>query len=39
MVSAGTAGGVQQPQGKASRVSTAGRYLVPISPLVNNYFN
>jgi len=35
----GTAGGVQQPQENASRASTAGRYLVPISPLVNNYFN
>jgi hypothetical protein len=39
VVSGGTAGGVQQQQGNASRASTAGRYLVPISPLVNNYFN
>jgi hypothetical protein len=39
MVSGGTAGGVQQQQGNASRASTAGRYSVPISPLVNNYFN
>jgi hypothetical protein len=39
VVSGGTAGGEQQPQGNASRVSTAGRYLEPISPLVNNYFN
>jgi hypothetical protein len=39
VVSGGTAGGVQQPQGNASRASTAGRYLVPISPLVNNYFH
>ena len=39
VVSGGTAGGVQQPQGNASRASTAGRYLVLISPLVNNYFN
>jgi len=30
---------VQQQQGNASRASTAGRYSVPISPLVNNYFN
>jgi len=39
VVSEGTAGGVQQQQGNASRVSIAGRYSVPISPLVNNYFN
>ena len=39
VVSGGTAGGVQQQQGNASRVFTASRYLIPISPLVNNYFN
>ena len=39
MVSGGTAGGVQQQQGNASRASTTGRYPIPISPLVNNYFN
>jgi hypothetical protein len=39
VVSGGTTGGVQQQQGNASRVSTASRYLIPISPLVNNYFN
>jgi hypothetical protein len=38
VVSGGPAGGVQQQLGNASRASTAGRYLVPISPLVNNYF-
>ena len=39
VVSKGTAGGVQQQQGNASQTSIAGRYSVPISPLVNNYFN
>jgi hypothetical protein len=39
MVSGGTAGGVQQQQGNASRASTVNRYLIPICPLVNNYFN
>jgi hypothetical protein len=39
VVLGGTAGGVQQQQGNASRASTTGRYSVPISPLVNNYFN
>jgi hypothetical protein len=39
VVLGGTTGWVQQPQGNASRASTAGRYLEPISPLVNNYFN
>ena len=39
VVSGGTTGGVQQQQGNASQASTAGRYSVPISPLVNNYFN
>ena len=39
VVSRGIAGGVQEQQGNASQASTAGRYLVPISPLVNNYFN
>jgi hypothetical protein len=39
VVSGGTAGGVQQQQGNASRASTVGRYSVPISPLVNKYFN
>jgi len=39
VVSGGIVGGVQQQQGNASRASTVGRYSVPISPLVNNYFN
>jgi hypothetical protein len=39
VVSGGTAGGVQQQQGNASRASIVGRYSVPISPLVNKYFN
>ena len=39
MVSEGTARGVQQQQGNASRASTIDRYSIPISPLVNNYFN
>ena len=39
VVSGGTAGGVQQQQGNASRASTTGRYSVPISPLVNNCYN
>jgi hypothetical protein len=40
VVSGGIAGGVQQQQqGNASRAFTAGMYLVPICPLVNNYFN
>jgi hypothetical protein len=39
VVLGGIAGGVQQSQGNVSRASTAGSYLVPISPLVNNYFN
>jgi hypothetical protein len=39
VVSGGTAGGVQQQQGNASRAFIAGRYSVPISLLVNNYFN
>jgi len=39
VVLGGIAGGVQQSQGNANRASTAGSYLVPISPLVNNYFN
>jgi len=36
VVSGGTVGGVQQQQGNASRASIAGRYSIPISPLVNN---
>jgi hypothetical protein len=39
VVSGGTAEGVQQQQGNASRASIAGGYSVPISPLVNNCFN
>ena len=39
VVSGGTPRGVQQQQGNASRAFTAGTYLVPISPLVNDYFN
>jgi hypothetical protein len=39
VVSGGTTEGLQQQQGNACRVSTIGRYSVPISPLVNNYFN
>jgi hypothetical protein len=39
MILGGTAGGVQRQQGNASRVSTASRYSVLISALVNNYFN
>ena len=38
VVSRGTAGGGQQQQGNVSRTFTAGRYLVPISSLSNNYF-
>ena len=39
MVSGGTAGGVQQQQGNTSRAFTVGRYLIPISTLITNYFN
>ena len=35
----GATGGVQQQQGNAIQAFIAGRYLLPISPLVNNYFN
>jgi hypothetical protein len=39
VVSGGTTGGGQQQLGNASRASTIGRYSVPISPPVKNYFN
>jgi len=39
MDSGGTVRGVQQQQRNTSRASIAGRYSIPISPLVNNNFS
>jgi hypothetical protein len=39
VVSGGIAGKVQQQQGNASQASIAGRHSVPISFIVDNYFN